>query len=167
MKFDHSFKLYEKSKTGRTYICDNTVAKLDFISPAAIRVAIYKKGAYMLPTFTINPNNDLSQSGRDKLATDAFEMFEPVAKKTDNGEKFILKNGIEVNLDLHNFLLSYEKNGKRIFADRAPTEHRSLTTLTVNSARVLTITFQGKMMKRFSAWVTRLAKPTSVAKHTE
>jgi hypothetical protein len=52
MKFDHSFKLYEKSKTGRTYICDNTVAKLDFISPAAIRVAIYKKGAYMLPTFT-------------------------------------------------------------------------------------------------------------------
>ena len=93
MKFDHSFKLYEKSKTGRTYICDNTVAKLDFISPAAIRVAIYKKGAYMLPTFTINPNNDLSQSGRDKLATDAFEMFEPVAKKTDNGEKFILKNG--------------------------------------------------------------------------
>ena len=35
MKFDHSFKLYEKSKTGRTYICDNTVAKLDFISPAA------------------------------------------------------------------------------------------------------------------------------------
>ena len=112
MKFDHSFKLYEKSKTGRTYICDNTVAKLDFISPAAIRVAIYKKGAYMLPTFTINPNNDLSQSGRDKLATDAFEMFEPVAKKTDNGEKFILKNGIEVNLDLHNFLLSYEKNGK-------------------------------------------------------
>ena len=43
MKFDHSFKLYEKSKTGRTYICDNTVAKLDFISPAAIRVAIYKK----------------------------------------------------------------------------------------------------------------------------
>ena len=112
MKFDHSFKLYEKSKTGRTYICDNTVAKLDFISPAAIRVAIYKKGAYMLPTFTINPNNDLSQSGRDKLATDAFEMFEPVAKETDNGEKFILKNGIEVNLDLHNFLLSYEKNGK-------------------------------------------------------
>lgn len=120
MKFDHSFKLYKKSKTGRTYICDNTVAKLDFISPAAIRVAIYKKGAYMLPTFTINPNNDLSQSGRDKLATDDFEMFEPVAKKTDNGEKFILKNGIEVNLDLHNFLLSYEKNGKRIFADRAP-----------------------------------------------
>ena len=49
MKFDHSFKLYEKSKTGRTYICDNTVAKLDFISPAAIRVAIYKKGAYILP----------------------------------------------------------------------------------------------------------------------
>lgn len=30
MKFDHSFKLYEKSKTGRTYICDNTVAKLAF-----------------------------------------------------------------------------------------------------------------------------------------
>lgn len=46
MKFDHSFKLYEKSKTGRTYICDNTVVKLDFISPAAIRVAIYKKGIY-------------------------------------------------------------------------------------------------------------------------
>lgn len=163
MKFDHSFKLYEKSKTGRTYICDNTVAKLDFISPAAIRVAIYKKGAYILPTFTINPNNDLSQSGRDKLATDAFEMFEPVAKKTDNGEKFILKNGIEVNLDLHNFLLSYEKTEKEFL----PTEHRSLTTLTVNSARVLTITFQGKMMKRFSAWVTRQAKPTSAAKHTE
>ena len=141
MKFDHSFKLYEKSKTGRTYICDNTVAKLDFISPAAIRVAIYKKGAYMLPTFTINPNNDLSQSGRDKLATDAFEMFEPVAKKTDNGKKT-------------------EK-------EFLPTEHRSLTTLTVNSARVLTITFQGKMMKRFSAWVTRQAKPTNAAKHTE
>ena len=162
MKFDHSFKLYEKSKTGRTYICDNTVAKLDFIRPAAIRVAIYKKGAYMLPTFTINPNNDLSQSGRDKLATDAFEMFEPVAKETDNGEKFILKNGIEVNLDLHNFLLSYEKNGKRIFADRAPLAYNI-----DGSARVLTITFQGKMMKRFSAWVTKQAKPTNAAKHTE
>lgn len=163
MKFDHSFKLYKKSKTGRTYICDNTVAKLDFISPAAIRVAIYKKGAYMLPTFTINPNNDLSQSGRDKLATDAFEMFEPVAKKTANGEKFILKNRIEVNLDLHNFLLSYEKDGKRIFADRAPLAYNIDGEFGTDAYHYISREDDEKIL----AWVTRQAKPTNAAKHTE
>ena len=120
MKFDHNFNLINKAKATRIYECDDTLARIDFINKTAIRVALYKKDTQMLPTFTINPDNDLSHGGRDKLSTDGFKMYEPrVAEKGDK-EVFTLENGIEISLDLHNFLLSYQKNGERIFADRAP-----------------------------------------------
>lgn len=120
MKFDHNFNLKHKTKTAREYECENTCARLDFISGTAIRVAIYKKGKEMLPTFTINPDNDLSHTGRDKLSAKGFNMFEPKVAESGEKEVFTLENGIEITLDLHNFILSYYKNGERIFADRAP-----------------------------------------------
>lgn len=120
MKFDHNFNLINKTKSSRIYECDNTLARLDFIDKTAIRVALYKKGAQMLPTFTISPDNNLSHTGRDKLSSNGFKMYEPIEDEKDGKEIFKLENGIEISLDLHNFLLSYYKNGKRIFADRAP-----------------------------------------------
>jgi len=120
MRFNHKFDLIEKTDYKRKYVCDDTVAQIDFISGSALRVAVYKKNCEMLPTFTINPNGDLSHTGRNKLSSDGFEMYRPKSEKTQNGEKFTLSNSIEVEVDLNNFLLTYKKDGARIFGDRAP-----------------------------------------------
>ncbi len=120
MRFNHKFDLIKETDYERKYACDDTIAQIDFISGSALRVAIYKKGCEMLPTFTINPSGDLSHTGRNKLSSNDFEMYRPKSEKMQNGEKFTLSNGVEIEVDLNNFLLTYKKDGARIFADRAP-----------------------------------------------
>ncbi len=74
MRFNHKFTLLEESNFTRKYVCDDTLAQIDFISQSAIRVAMYKKDCEMLPTFTVNPNNDLSHLVKKKLSSDGIKM---------------------------------------------------------------------------------------------
>ena len=115
-KFNHNFTLFENGPSYRLYKSDDSIARLDFINDSCIRVSIYKENSEMLPTFSVNPNNDLLINGRDRLSLDGLVESE----KTKNGEKFILPCGVQINLDLHNFILSYSLNGKEIFSDRQP-----------------------------------------------
>lgn len=120
MRFNHIFKLTNENETHREYKCDNVNINIDFISGSALRVAVFNDNAEMLPTFTVNPNNNLSSLGRNRLSVDGFDCVAPVVEKFENKEKFVLDCGVTVDLDLNNFILSYSKESKLLFADRAP-----------------------------------------------
>lgn len=120
MRFNHQFKNVNSGAGCREYECGLLSARIDFISESAIRVAVYKKGKKMLPTFTVNPTNELTRAGRDKLSTEGFDCVSPEVSKSDKGERFVLPCGIEMTLELDNFVLSYSLGGKRLFSDRAP-----------------------------------------------
>ena len=120
MRFNHIFKLTNENETHREYKCDNVNINIDFISGRALRVAVFNDNAEMLPTFTVNPNNNLSSLGRSRLSVDGFDCVAPIVEKFENKEKFVLDCGVTVDLDLNNFILSYCKESELLFADRAP-----------------------------------------------
>lgn len=119
-KFRHSFTIKEKTPSGRVYESDGNIARIDFVSSTSIRVAIYKENSVLLPTFSVSPDNDLLRHGRDRLSLDSFSLCEPEAKETPTGESFTLTCGVEINVDLFNFILSYKLDGKELFSDRKP-----------------------------------------------
>lgn len=119
-KFNHPFILSEKTKSTRVYKSGTTTARLDFISESCVRVAMYKENCNILPTFSVCPDNNLTLSGRSRLSLDGFGLYEPECKVTETGESFSLADGVEINLELHNFVLSYCVGGKMLFSDRKP-----------------------------------------------
>ena len=84
MKFNHDFKRGEFGESHREYKCGNINAAVDFIGESAMRVAIYKDGCEMLPTFTVNPGNEFMLGGRDKLSTADFAPGSPKVLETDD-----------------------------------------------------------------------------------
>lgn len=121
MKFNHNFSLVQESESGLFYSCENINARVDAVSDSCVRVAIYKTGEEILPTFSVCPDNaPLTPMGRDRLSLDGFTS--PVLSKNTSGNvhAFTLPCGIEIKIDTHNFLLSYFENGVRLFGDRAP-----------------------------------------------
>lgn len=119
-KFSYDFFLKEKTPYSRVYKCENNIARLDFVSSDCVRVAMFKEGDYLLPTFSVSPDGDLLLKGRDRLSLEGFKMCEPESKKTEKGEDFLLPCGIKISLEEHNFLLTYSIGEGTLFADRAP-----------------------------------------------
>lgn len=115
MKFCHKFKLIKKGESFLFYKSELNNARIDVVSDSCIRVAMYSDMIDILPTFNINPTNDLNRNGRSRLS---IEGFKPNATISD--DKITLGNGVEISVNTDNFLLTYTRNGKRIFADRAP-----------------------------------------------
>ena len=116
MKFNHHFELLESSPSHRLYGSGDALARIDFISASALRVALYRRGETLANTFNVDPDNTLSRNGRERLSLDGFT---PAAVSHDDGA-FSLPCGVKVKVDCHNFLLSYYLKGQRLFADRAP-----------------------------------------------
>lgn len=119
-KFHHTFRLAVKTESSRLYESGQTKARIDFISESCIRVAIYRDESEMLPTFCVDPDNRFLLTGRRRLDTDGFSLCVPEARKTANGERFTLPSGIELEVDLQNFILQYTLCGKPLFSDRKP-----------------------------------------------
>lgn len=119
-KFNHSFQLAEKTSNYRIYTCDDNFARIDFVSDSCVRVAIYKNEKSMLPTFSVAPDNDFSQSGRIRLDTSGFQLSSPAVAQNEGVDNFSLPCGITVELQKNNFLLKYYQGGSLLFADRAP-----------------------------------------------
>ena len=90
MKFRHSFKLIENSENTKKYYCDGNLATITLIDGRAIKVTVCKTDE----AFIAQPKESDS---------DAFGFGD-----------------IEVKIDKENLIISYYKNGKRLFADRAP-----------------------------------------------
>lgn len=119
-KFNHLFELKQNSDAFIEYICGENTARIDFISGSCIRAAIYRNEADMLPTFSVNPDNLFSEKGRSRLSTNGFELYSPVKNFSKNIHSFELQNGIRVDINPDNFLLTYYKDNSVLFSDRAP-----------------------------------------------
>lgn len=117
-KFNHNFTLNEATEYKRIYQSDDNIARIDFISDSAIRVAVYKKGADILPTFSVCPDNELLLNARDRLSVDGFGLCN--AEVLNEEEIFILPCGIKINIDLHNFIISCYSEDKVLYSDRKP-----------------------------------------------
>ncbi len=115
-KVNHIFSLVNKTEYGRMYKEDNNNILLDFVDGNVLRVAIFKDNEPLLPTFNINPTNEFSVNGRERLSTEGFKMYSP--KESDNA--FELSDGITVKIQENDFSLSYYKNDKLLFSDRQP-----------------------------------------------
>ena len=127
MKFSYDFKLSEHSGSSRVDVCGGITARIDFLSGSMVRVALFRDDCKMLPTFTVDPQNEFLAEGRDKLSLDGFSLFAPQVNETADGERFSLGN-VEAELNTHNFVLSYKKDGKLLFADRAPLAYNFIST---------------------------------------
>lgn len=77
MKFSYDFKLSEHSGSSRVYVCGDITARIDFLSGSMMRVALFRDDCKMLPTFTVDPQNEFLTEGRDKLSLDGFSLFAP------------------------------------------------------------------------------------------
>lgn len=120
MKFNHNFDLISADDNTRVYSCNGVNARIDFVSDSAIRVAVYKDGEKIIPTFDIDPTNETNRNGRDKLSLSGFGLCKPSVSNNGANDEFVLPCGVKITLDLHNFLLSYYQNSKMLFRDRAP-----------------------------------------------
>jgi hypothetical protein len=98
MKFSYDFKLSEHSGSSRVYVCGDITARIDFLSGSMMRVALFRDDCKMLPTFTVDPQNEFLTEGRDKLSLDGFSLFVPQVNETADGERFSLGN-VEAELN--------------------------------------------------------------------
>lgn len=119
-KFNHTFRLSEKGDTYRLYESGENKARIDFVSDSCVRVAVYKNESEMLPTFCVDPDNRFLEKGRSRLDTSGFSLCTPKAENTENGERFVLPCGVELEIKLHNFILKFSRDGKPLFSDRKP-----------------------------------------------
>lgn len=119
MKFNYEFKRQDKDFL--LYKCESQNVRIDILDKSLLRVAVFRDGEDILPTFCIDPeSSDLGFFGRDRLSVSGFYP-EKVNPETDGEiDNFTLKCGIKITVDRHNFLLKYEKDGKVLFCDRAP-----------------------------------------------
>ncbi len=112
MKYQHSFKLIDKTPSMRLFEADGKFVQLDFFKHV-LRVAVYKKKEDLFPTFSICPGTStMPKFGRERLSNDGLEM---IAQDKDNDFRI---DDIDIHLDLNNFFLHYLKNGKPFFHDR-------------------------------------------------
>ena len=114
MKYNHDFKVLGVTPSSRLYGEENTRIQLDFY-PSMMRVAIYKEGDYLFPTFSICPGKSvLPQWGRKRLSNDGLSLLDV------GSDPFRIKGDCyEVEIDPHNFRLTYRKeNGEILFQDR-------------------------------------------------
>ncbi|MGN0534081.1 MAG: TIM-barrel domain-containing protein [Eubacterium sp.] len=119
-KFKHRFTLSECSDTCRIYSGDGNYVRLDFVSDSCLRVAVYKDKSEMLPTFSVNPDNEFLLEGRERLSTNGFKMCQPQVVENETTDMLTLPCGVKIKLNKENFILEYIKDGKILFSDRAP-----------------------------------------------
>lgn len=120
-KFNHLFEQVRAGDCFAEYVSDGKTARIDFVSDSCIRVAIYNENEEMLPTFSVCPDNaPFSPLGRNRLDTVGFTQCVPQKNISDGVHSFTLPCGIEVKVNLLNFVIGYYKGGKRLFSDRGP-----------------------------------------------
>lgn len=119
-KFNHKFSLEDYNDTYRLYASEDIMASLDFISSSAVRVAVYSRDSYMLPSYCVDPDNQLAEIPRERLDTKGFELSCPDVLCLDDKEKITLKCGVEISVNLNNFLLEYHMGDDILLADRGP-----------------------------------------------
>ena len=119
-KCNHIFTLHKSANGCRIYASGENRMRLDFVSAHCLRVAVYREGSTLLPTFSVAPDNEMPTDGRERLSTQGFAGYTPESVCSEGEERFTLPEDIEITFSYQNALLTYRKGGEVLFADRAP-----------------------------------------------
>ena len=110
MKWNHLFTLVSQGDSYRIYQCDDIEARFDFFAHM-MRVAIYKKGQYLFPTYSICPGESkMPRHGRDRLST---EGLEPSLQKDT-----IQIDDVRIEINPQNLRVFCFKGDKLLYSDR-------------------------------------------------
>ena len=101
MKFRHIFLKTEETPFSVAYSDGKAIISLDFIDKKILRVTV------------VNKENDLTETYN---TVDASPKFSPEKRE----ENTFVMGDITVKADTDNFILSFYKNGKKLFSDRKP-----------------------------------------------
>lgn len=101
MKFQHSFTKTFSSPSGVIYESEGVLARLDFLNKNCLRVTV-------------------SRGGENEYRTYNVPFFNADYSAEETGENIYKIGDITVSVNTENFLLSYFKNGKKLFSDRKP-----------------------------------------------
>ena len=96
---------------------DGVVVRLDFFAHV-LRVAMRKKDAPLLPTFSVCPDGSMPQSGRLRLSVEGFETETPTVAETDDALSFTL-SGVRFSVEKRNFRITAETENGVLYRDRS------------------------------------------------
>ena len=110
MKWDHRFELIESGETYRIYRSEDNIARFDFFEHV-LRVAIYKEGERLFPTYSICPGESLlPRHGRDRLSTEGL-------KGVPQGKELYIDN-VNIEISPQNLRLFCRIGDSILFCDR-------------------------------------------------
>ncbi|MCR5079420.1 MAG: alpha-glucosidase [Bacilli bacterium] len=121
MKFSHVFSLLSQEGSTFLFSSENNIARLDFLD-GYFRVALYKKGEYIFPTFSICPSGNLPYEGRDKLSLEDLKTIEVGFKEKEDFFEFVFGKRL-LSIKKLNFEMSLYENGALLFKDREYLSH--------------------------------------------
>ncbi len=99
MKFQHKFSKTDSSPCFAIYEGDGVFARLDFLTKNTLKVTI----------------------GNQERKTPSYNTVDsPSFSPLTEGENTYILGKIRVKIDTENFVISYYKDGKRLFSDRGP-----------------------------------------------
>ncbi len=116
MKYDHKFTIDTQSPSTVTFRSEGLRARLDFYENM-LRVAVYREGVRLFPTFSVCPEGDMPYEGRDRLSNAGLKTVTADCKETDSDWTFSFAD-TSVTVQKKNFLLSHIYKGQALFRDR-------------------------------------------------
>ncbi|MCR5188185.1 MAG: hypothetical protein K6C97_04555, partial [Treponema sp.] len=117
MKFKHAFKMTSAEAGRFTFKESDNNIRLDFFEHI-MRVAIYKDGASLFPTFSVCPGDcKMPANGRDKLSCEGFKIISPEYKADE--EKLSLQTpDAKIEIELFNFRMKVSNDEGILYQDR-------------------------------------------------
>ncbi len=120
MKFDHRFSVTDHNDSSFFFKSENINARLDFLEKA-VRVAVYRDGERLFPTFAVCPDGNMPYEGRDKLSLEGLKTIIPKVSQGGPDDPGLISfsfEDIRIDLDLQNFRMNVYKGDALLFHDR-------------------------------------------------
>ena len=116
MKYDHRFELRSFDGVTALFGCGDLNARLDFLR-GGVRVALWRKGERLFPTFTVCPDGEMPEAGRERLSLQGFETVR--AEMAQNADAADFTAGeLRLHVTRKNFELSWYQREALLFKDR-------------------------------------------------
>ena len=116
MKFNHRFRLEINNDSTYIFKSGHINMRLDFLDNM-VRVAQYRDGERLFPTFSVCPDNNMPFEGRDKLSLDGLKCIRPEYASKGEYVEFAFGNR-RLHILLTNFEMSFYEDEKLLFRDR-------------------------------------------------
>ena len=121
MKFNHMFHPDHHTSSAFYFKSEDINVRLDFCENM-VRVAIYHDNDKPFPTFSVCPDDQMPEHGRNRFSVKGFSLVAPKYTENPDEYRFEFKN-LTVSVIPKNFEMSFFENGKLLFKDREYIAH--------------------------------------------